>query len=283
MSTTEIETKGALPDAARGSPAETGEPAVRTERVTKEFLGGEVVALEDISITINENEITAMIGPSGCGKTTMLRLIAGLDYPTYGAVAMHGKPIMGPGPERGMVFQAYTSFPWLTALDNIEYGMKIQGIRKEDRRERAERFLKLVHLEDFAKAYPAELSGGMKQRVAIARTLAQNPRLILLDEPFGSLDAQVRWEMEEMMIEIIERESKTVILVTHDIQEAIYLADRIIFYTCQPGKIKADMTMDFKEGKRFPKKEELITQPGYVDMERRLYAMMREEIQGKIS
>jgi NitT/TauT family transport system ATP-binding protein len=178
MSTIETEPREAPPTAGGA-----GKATVHAERVTKEFLGGQVVALNDVSLTINENEITAMIGPSGCGKTTMLRLIAGLDYPTYGAVAMHGKPIMGPGPERGMVFQAYTSFPWLTTLDNIEYGMKIQGIPKGDRRERAERFLKLVHLESFAKAFPSELSGGMKQRVAIARTLAQNPDLILLDEP----------------------------------------------------------------------------------------------------
>lgn len=274
-------------DAARQAAIEqgriSGEPPVRANRVTQEYLGGKVVALDDVSFDLNENQITAMIGPSGCGKTTMLRLIAGLEYPTRGAVTMFGQPILGPGPERGMVFQAYTSFPWLTALDNVEHGMKIQAVPKSERRERAEHFLKLVHLENFANAYPAELSGGMKQRVAIARTLAQNPQLLLLDEPFGALDAQVRWEMEEMMIEIIERESKTVIVVTHDIQEAIYLADRIIFYTRQPGKIKADLTMEFKEGRRFPKKEELLTHPGYVDMEKRLYAMMREEIQGKIS
>lgn len=259
--------------------AEADGPPVLAERVSKEFLDGAVVALDDFSFTLKENQLTAMIGPSGCGKTTMLRLIAGLDYPTRGRVSMYGEPIMGPGPDRGMVFQAYTSFPWLTAMENIEYGMKIQAIPKGERRSRAEHFLKLVHLDEFAKAYPAELSGGMKQRVAIARTLAQNPRLLLLDEPFGSLDAQVRWEMEEMMIEIIEHESKTVILVTHDIQEAIYLADRIIFYTRQPGKIKADIPMEFKGGKRFPRKEQLLEQPGYVEMERRLYAMMREEIQ----
>ena len=156
-------------------------------------------------------------------------------------------------------------------------------VPKAERRERAEHFLELVHLQDFADAYPVELSGGMKQRVAIARTLAQDPRLLLLDEPFGALDAQVTWEMEEMVIEIIESESKTVLLVTHDIQEAIYLADRILFFTRQPGKIKADLPMEFKNGRRFPKKEELLVEPGYVDMEKRLYGMMREEIRGRIS
>jgi NitT/TauT family transport system ATP-binding protein len=157
--------------------------------------------------------------------------------------------------------------------------MKIMGIPKAERRERAKELLKLVHLEGFGDAYPASLSGGMKQRVAIARTLAQNPDVLLMDEPFGALDAQVRWEMQEMMIEIIDREKKTVITVTHDIQEAIYIADRIIFFTRQPGSVKADMTLEFKRGRRFPRKEELLRDPGYIDVEQELFAMMREEIQ----
>lgn len=196
---------------------------------------------------------------------------------------MHGSPIIGPGPERGMVFQAYTSFPWLTVIQNVAHGMKIQGVPLDERMERAGYFLRMVHLDEFSGAYPGELSGGMKQRVAIARALAQNPEVLLLDEPFGALDAQVTWEMEEMVIEIIERDAKTVVLVTHDIQEAIYLADRIIFFTRQPGKIKADIQMEFKNGKRFAKKEELIGMPGFVEMEKRLYAMMREEIKGHVS
>ena len=256
---------------------------ISVERVSKEYVNGAVVALDDMTLDIEENKVTAFIGPSGCGKTTLLRLIAGLEYPTRGLISSYGHPIEGPGPDRGMVFQAYTSYPWLTVSANVEHGMQIQGVRKEERKERTEHFLKLVHLSKFAKAYPSELSGGMKQRVAIARTLAQSPQLLLLDEPFGALDAQVTWEMEEMVIEIIESESKTVILVTHDIQEAIYLADRIIFFTRQPGKIKADLSMDFKEGKRFLRKEDLLSREGYVDMEKTLYRMMREEIQGQIS
>ena len=256
---------------------------VASQRVTKEFLGGAITAIDDISFSLEENRVTAMIGPSGCGKTTMLRLIAGLDLPSSGRVTVDGQPVLGPGPDRGMVFQAYTSFRWLTVQENVEYGMKVQGVPKAERRERARHFLDVVHLEKFGGAYPEELSGGMKQRVAIARTLAQNPRLLLLDEPFGALDAQVRWEMEEMIIEIIGRENKTVIVVTHDIQEAIYLADRILFYTRQPGQIKADLQMEFKEGRRYAKKEELLRHPGYIEMEQVLFAMMREEIQGKIS
>ncbi len=256
---------------------------ISVERVSKHYVNGSIVALEDMTLDIEENKVTAFIGPSGCGKTTLLRLIAGLEYPTRGLISSYGKPIEGPGPDRGMVFQAYTSYPWLTVAANVEHGMEIQGLPKNERKARADHFLNLVHLSKFAKAYPSELSGGMKQRVAIARTLAQSPQLLLLDEPFGALDAQVTWEMEEMIIEIIESESKTVILVTHDIQEAIYLADRIIFFTRQPGTIKADIPMEFKQGKRFLRKEDLLTQTGYIDMEKTLYRMMREEIQGQIS
>jgi len=260
-----------------------GEPAIRATRISKEYVGGKIVALDDVTVELHENQVTAFIGPSGCGKTTLLRLVAGLEYPTRGSIQVYGQPILGPGPERGMVFQAYTSFPWLKVRKNVEYGMQIEGVPKAERLKRVEQFIKLVHLEEFADAYPVQLSGGMKQRVAIARALAQNPQLLLLDEPFGALDAQVTWEMEEMVIEIIERESKTILLVTHDIQEAIYLADRIIFFTRQPGKIKADLSMDFKEGRRFMKKEEMLEHHGYVEMEKLLYRMMREEIQGRIS
>lgn len=253
-------------------------PVLRAHRISKEYVNGTFTALDDVSFELKENQITAFVGPSGCGKTTMLRIIAGLEHPTRGRLEVSGKPVVGPGPDRGMIFQAYTSFPWLTVLENVEYGMKIIGIPAAERRERAMSFLKLVHLQKFVNSYPRSLSGGMKQRVALARTLAQNPNVLLMDEPFGALDAQVRWEMQELMIELIEREKKTVVAITHDIAEAIYLADRIIFFSRQPGRIKADINLDFKNGKRYPLKEELIKLPGYVDLEYRLFAMMREEI-----
>ena len=252
--------------------------AVNAQNITKQYLGGTFTALDNISLVLRENQIVSFLGPSGCGKTTMLRLIAGLEYPTRGRLTTFAEPIDGPGPDRGMIFQAYTSFPWLTATKNIEYGMKIIGVAKAEREAKAMEMLKIVHLEKFKDSYPGSMSGGMKQRIAIARTLAQNPRVLLMDEPFGALDAQVRWEMQEMMIDVIEREKKTVIAVTHDIEESIYLSDRIIFYTRQPGRIKADITLEFKQGRRFPRKEELFEQPGYVEMERQLFAMMREEI-----
>jgi NitT/TauT family transport system ATP-binding protein len=242
----------------------TQETPIKAIRASKTYLNGARLALDDVSIDFEANKITALVGPSGCGKTTLLRLIAGL----------------GPGPERGMVFQAYTSFPWETVSQNVQHGLKIQGVSASQRQLIANRFLELVHLTDFADSYPAELSGGMKQRVAIARALAQNPEVLLLDEPFGALDAQVTWEMEEMLVDIVEREEKTVILVTHDIQEAIYLADRLIFFTKQPGRVKADLNMEFKKGKRFSKKEDLLSAPGYSEMEKTLFSMMRDEIRG---
>lgn len=266
-------------DFAQFSREQTSAIPLRAERISKTYNDGTFTALDDVSFQLHENEITAFVGPSGCGKTTMLRIIAGLEYPTFGKLEVFGKPVVGPGPDRGMIFQAYTSFPWLNVLQNVEYGMKIMGVPAAERRERAMNFLKLVHLDKFLTSYPKSLSGGMKQRVALARTLAQNPKVLLMDEPFGALDAQVRWEMQELIVELIEKEKKTVVAITHDIAEAIYLADRIIFFTKQPGRIKADLTVDFKGGRRFVRKEELIRLPGYADLEHRLFAMMREEIQ----
>jgi len=253
-------------------------PTIGVRNVTKSYMGGTFTAVQDVSLDIGQGEIVAFVGPSGCGKTTVMRMVAGLETPSSGRITVNDHEVHGPGPDRGMIFQAYTSFPWLTARKNVEYGMKILGVPVEERRRRAQELLEEVHLGPAADKYPAELSGGMKQRVAIARTLAQNPEVLLMDEPFGALDAQVRWEMQEMMIEIINAEKKTVILVTHDIQESIYLADRVVFFTRTPGRIKQDVRMDFKKGQRFPSKEDLLGQPGYPDIEKQLFAWMREEI-----
>lgn len=257
-----------------------GHTLVQIRELTRKYGNASFTAVENVSLDLMRNQIVALIGPSGCGKTTVLRMIAGLESPTSGVVLMNGKRITGPGPERGMIFQSYTSFPWLTARKNIEYSMKLLGIGKDERRQRAQDLLKLVRLEKFADSYPAACSGGMRQRIAIARTLAQNPELLLMDEPFGALDAQVRWEMQELMIEAIEREKKTVVTVTHDIQEAIFLADRIVFFTANPGRIKADIPVAFKKGDRIARKEDLLTRPGYLKLEKELFRMMREELAG---
>ncbi len=260
------------------APQDDGKILVDVRDLRKTYANGRFVAVDGVSLEFRTNEIVALVGPSGCGKTTVLRMIAGLEPPSSGSLRMNGHDITGPGPERGMIFQAYTSFPWLTAQQNVEYSMKLLGVGKEERADRARQLLRLVRLERFAGTYPAALSGGMRQRVAIARTLAQNPDLLLMDEPFGALDAQVRWEMQELMVELIERDKKTVILVTHDIQEAIYLADRIVFFSAHPGRIKADLRLEFKNGRRFLHKEGILTEPGYAAMEKLLFQMMREEL-----
>jgi NitT/TauT family transport system ATP-binding protein len=253
--------------------------AVRAANVTKQYRAGALTAVHNVSFDLPENQVTAFLGPSGCGKTTMLRMIAGLERATSGVIEAHGEPIRQPGPDRGMIFQAYTSFPWLTARGNVEYSMRLLGVAPAERRDRAMRLLRQFHLDGFADSYPNQLSGGMRQRVAIARTLAQDPAILLLDEPFGALDAQVRWEMQEMLIGILQQERKTVVLVTHDIQESIYLADTIVFFTRSPGRIRAHVRLDFKDGRRFRRKEEAMGLPGYGDMERQLFAWMRAEIE----
>jgi NitT/TauT family transport system ATP-binding protein len=200
--------------------------------------GKEMEALRDINLTIEENQFVCFIGPSGCGKTTLLRIVAGLEAPTSGAATIDGEPIVGPSPERGMVFQEYSLFPWRTILDNTVFGLELKGIDKAKREERGRQYLKMVGLEGFEKRYPHELSGGMKQRVAIARALVNDPKALLMDEPFGALDAQTRNTMQSELLRIWEEEKKTVLFVTHSVDEAIYLADAIVIMSARPGRIK---------------------------------------------
>ncbi|MGI9405158.1 MAG: ABC transporter ATP-binding protein [Hyphomicrobiaceae bacterium] len=236
-----------------------------------------VEALRDISFDVAENEICVLLGPSGCGKSTLLRLVAGLEDLTGGSISLDGETIRGPGRERGMVFQSYTSFPWLTVEQNVEYGMRLNGVPKPQRRERATKFIDLVHLNKFRDAYPKQLSGGMKQRVAIARTLANDPAILLMDEPFGALDAETRWHMQELLLDILSSSRTTILLVTHDIQEAIFLADKIVFLSNHPGRIRTIMTPEFKRGRKVNSKEVLISLDGYFELEREILKMMREE------
>jgi NitT/TauT family transport system ATP-binding protein len=200
--------------------------------------GREMEVLRDINLSIKENEFICFIGPSGCGKTTLLRIIAGLEEPTSGTLSLAGESIKGPGPERGMVFQEYSLFPWRTVLDNIAFGLELKGVPTEERQIRSRQYLKMVGLERFEARYPHELSGGMKQRVAIARALVNDPRALLMDEPFGALDAQTRNIMQSELLRIWEEEKKTVVFVTHSVDEAIYLADRIVIMSARPGRIK---------------------------------------------
>ena len=206
--------------------------------------GKELVALKEINLDIEENEFICFVGPSGCGKTTLLRIIAGLEEPSSGGVYLNSEQIKGPGPERGMVFQEYSLFPWRTVMDNVAFGPELMGMPKQERYDRAKQYIKMVGLERFESRYPHELSGGMKQRVAIARALVNNPRALLMDEPFGALDAQTRNIMQSELLKIWEEEKKTVVFVTHSVDEAIYLADRVVIMSARPGKIKDVIEVD---------------------------------------
>ncbi len=201
-------------------------------------------ALRDVNLNVGDNEFVCLVGPSGCGKTTLLRIIAGLEHPTSGQVLLDGVPITGPGSQRGMVFQEYSLFPWRTVLDNVVFGLELKGISKEERNERGRTYLEMVGLEPFESSYPHELSGGMKQRVAIARALVNEPRALLMDEPFGALDAQTRNIMQTELLRIWQEEKKTVIFVTHSMDEAIYLGDRVVIMSSRPGRIYDIMEID---------------------------------------
>jgi NitT/TauT family transport system ATP-binding protein len=198
-------------------------------------------AVRDVSFEIlnkpDIGEIVVFLGPSGCGKSTILKAVAGLLAPTKGEVLLDGTPVTGVGRERGMVFQAYTSFGWLTVRDNVEYGLRLQGVRKADRRERSDHYLTAVGLDEFADRYPKDLSGGMKQRVAIARTLINRPRLVLMDEPFGALDPQTRWGMQSLLLDVSRTEDNTTLFVTHDVSEAVYLGDTVYVLSNRPARI----------------------------------------------
>jgi ABC-type nitrate/sulfonate/bicarbonate transport system ATPase subunit len=239
--------------------------------------GRTVEAIQDVGFDVLENEVCVILGPSGCGKSTVLRMVAGLEEPSAGHITLDGQAIVAPGRDRGMVFQAYTSFDWLTVRQNVEYGMRLNDVPAAERRERAARFIDLVHLTKFRDAYPNQLSGGMKQRVAIARTLANEPAILLMDEPFGALDAETRWHMQELMISIVEQARTTVLMVTHDIEEAIFVADRIVFMSRQPGKVAANIVPAFKNGQRRRRKEDVMALDGYTELERRIMSLMRAQ------
>lgn len=199
--------------------------------------------LKEISFKVHENEFLVLFGPGQCGKTTLLNILAGLDTPTSGQVTDKGAAVTGPNPQRGFVYQRTALFPWLTVMGNVEFGPSVRGMKKKERRELAEYYINLVGLAGFEKSYPSQLSGGMRQRVGIARAYCNNPDILLLDEPFGHLDAQTRYMMEEEIQRIWQKEKRTVIFVTNNIEEAIFLADRIILLTNCPSRIKKEYTI----------------------------------------
>lgn len=222
-------------------------PKLRLVNVWKQFpaeKGELLTAVQDLSMTVQENEFVSLVGPSGCGKSTTLMMVAGLDSISSGSIEVDGQPITGPGPDRGVVFQSYTLFPWLTVEENVRFALKKSGLSRAQQDELVRHHLRLVGLEDFAAAMPNQLSGGMRQRVAIARALVYRPQMLLMDEPFGALDAQTRMLMQELLLSIWQVDRTTVLFVTHDVDEAVLLSDRIYVMTARPGRIKAEIVVD---------------------------------------
>ncbi|MDD3621590.1 MAG: ABC transporter ATP-binding protein [Methanofollis sp.] len=217
------------------------------KHVSKVFVnekGEEVTALGDINLEVEEGEFICILGPSGCGKTTLLRIIAGLDDPSSGRAEIGGREITGPAPELAMIFQEYSLYPWRTIIDNTAFGLEVRGISKEERYAKAREYLDLVGLKEFEGSYPYELSGGMRQRVAVARALCSEPQVLLMDEPFGALDAQTRNTMQKELLEIWKKTKKTVIFVTHSVDEAVYLSDRVVVLSPRPSEVREIVTVE---------------------------------------
>ena len=260
----------AIPPAA---PARTGLIEVSDFHLAYETADGAVVAVSDADLVVNPGEFVSIIGPSGCGKSTLLNAAAGFLKPTAGRVSVDGEPVKGPSADRGMVFQQYSLFPWKTVRENVEFGLKMRGMGRSERAVAARTLLGLAGLAAFEDHYPDRLSGGMKQRVGIVRALATGPKVLLLDEPFGALDAQTRVIMQQILTNLWQRLSISVLFVTHDIDEAIFLSDRIYVMTARPGTIKAEVTVPLPR----PRDAALQASPEFVALRSELGALIREE------
>ncbi len=244
------------------------ETVMQVKHLSRVFQGqkGEVTALDDINFSIRRREFICVIGASGCGKSTLIRILAGLDEPTAGQVLLDGKPVIGPGPDRGMVFQGYTLFPWLTVKKNVMFGMSQKGVGDLKSESDARMWIEMVGLTQFADAYPHQLSGGMKQRVAIARALANQPRILLMDEPFGALDAQTRCSMQTYLQQIWQNVNVTILFITHDLDEAVFLADRIVVLGARPGHIKEIIEVPLMQ----PRTRDTFLDPWFIATKARL-------------
>ena len=232
------------------------------------------LALQATDLAVAENDFITILGPSGCGKSTLLRIVAGLDHPTAGEVLLDGRAIHGPGADRGMVFQSYTLFPWLTVRENVCFGLVERGMPRAQQLEIADAFLNKVGLRGFEHHYPKQLSGGMQQRTAIARALANGPRMLLMDEPFGALDHQTRELMQELLLGIWEAEKKTVLFVTHDIDEAVFMGGRVVVMSARPGRIKLDRTVELAHPRHYSVK----TTPAFAELKAELTEQVRVEV-----
>ncbi len=247
------------------------------QNVALEFSGdsGPVKVVDNVSYEIGNGEFVSVIGPSGCGKTTMMNMVAGFLQPTSGHVLIDGKPVKGPGPDRGVIFQEYGVFPWLTVHDNIDFGLTLSANKKSrtERHEICNRYMNLMGLSDFANAYPKMLSGGMRQRLAIARAYAVNPQFLLMDEPFGALDAQTRAHMQDLLLQVLQTEGKTVMLITHSVEEAVYMSSRIVVMTARPTRIREIIEVPFP----YPRDPSLHEDPLFGQLRSRVRSMVMRE------
>jgi NitT/TauT family transport system ATP-binding protein len=248
---------------------------LEVKELDKTFITGDktISAIEKLSLSIDEHAFVSIVGPSGCGKSTFLHIVGGFEPATSGHIALSGRPIGPPGPDRGMMFQDLSLFPWLTSIENVCWPLEMRGIPKAERLAKAREYLDLVHLSRYADLYPAELSGGMKQRVALARLFALDSKILLMDEPFGALDSQTRELLQEELQAIWRRDRKTALFVTHDIDEAIYLGTRIIIFTARPGRIKADISMPHVN-----RSGEYRKSPEYLRLRVQVWELLREEV-----
>jgi ABC-type nitrate/sulfonate/bicarbonate transport system ATPase subunit len=235
---------------------------------------GETLALQATDLQVDENDFVTILGPSGCGKSTLLRIVAGLDQPTSGEVKLDGRRIEGPGADRGMVFQSYTLFPWLTVLDNVCFGLRERGLPRAEQLDVARSYVAKVGLQGFERHFPKQLSGGMQQRTAIARALANGPRILLMDEPFGALDHQTRELMQELLLGIWEAEKKTVLFVTHDIDEAVFMGSRVVVMSARPGRIKVDRPVPLPHPRHYSVK----TTAAFAELKGALTEQVRVEV-----
>jgi len=251
------------------------EKVMEVKEVTKIFNSskGKVTALEDLSFDIHRREFVCVIGPSGCGKSTLIRTLAGLETQTSGEVLVNGEPVKGPGPDRGMVFQSYTLFPWLNVVQNVMFGLVENGHTKVEAESQAVQWLELVGLQGFELHYPHQLSGGMKQRVAIARALANQPRVLLMDEPFGALDPQTRAKMQSYLLQLWKHIDLTIMFITHDLNEAIYLADRILVLKPKPGRLGEIVEIPLERPRNF----EQMSSPEFLETKKYLQELIKED------
>ncbi|MDB4868289.1 MAG: transporter ATP-binding protein [Cohnella sp.] len=253
------------------------QPLVEIRSLTKTFAGKrrnpDVLAVDTIDLNIMKNEFITILGPSGCGKSTLLRIVAGLEEKSSGNIYLDQQEIHGPSSDRGMVFQAYSLFPWLNVQQNIQFGLKNKKMEPKRRNEIARDYIELVGLGGFESHYPKQLSGGMQQRVAIARALANDPEVLLMDEPFGALDNQTRLLMQELLLDVWEKTKKTVLFITHDVEESIFLANRVLVMTARPGRIKADIPIEIEH----PRSYHLKVDPRFLNYKKQLTELIREE------